>query len=95
MQFVCMVEKGYYPAESELLLPLPRDAGRMRGTFALLSAWHPLEAQRLIGALGAFEVRKCITVYIVDKLRVCVCLCVMKGRLGFPEWILISACELV
>lgn len=56
LQFACMVEKGYYPGQSSAL-GLLEDAGRMRGTFALSSAQHPLEARQMIGELGASEVR--------------------------------------
>eukprot|EP00752_Nemacystus_decipiens_P017729 g15897.t1 len=54
LQFACMVEKGYYPGQSAFFGP-DLDAGRMRGTFAISSAQHPLEAQQMIGELGAVE----------------------------------------
>lgn len=52
-----MVEKGEYPSQSELL-SLAGETGRMRGTFALSSAQHPLEAKRMISELGASEVKE-------------------------------------
>ncbi len=61
MQFACMKTKGYYPAlasESDLFpITVAQGVGRMRGTFALSSSHHPLEARQMVGALGTAEVR--------------------------------------
>jgi len=60
MQFACMKMNGYYPApvsESDLFLtPVAEGAGRMRGTLALTSSHHPLEARQIVGELGVTEV---------------------------------------
>lgn len=60
MQFACMKMKGYYPApvsESDLLpINFAEGVSRMRGTFALSSSHHPLEARQMVGTLGTVEV---------------------------------------
>ncbi|CAM9309659.1 unnamed protein product, partial [Ectocarpus sp. 12 AP-2014] len=55
LQFVCMVQKGYYPSNSVTTTStaIYPGEGRIRGTLALSSSQHPQEARNLVSQLGA------------------------------------------
>lgn len=73
VQFSCMVQKGYYPADSELTLDSGGvGVGRMRGTFTLSSSTHPLEAREMVRRLGTSEVRVYIIYVAFFLASVCV-----------------------
>ncbi|CAM9612922.1 unnamed protein product, partial [Pylaiella littoralis] len=55
LQFACMVQKGYYPADSSSAAGGVGE-GRMRGTFALSGLTHPLQAKEMVNHLGSSEV---------------------------------------